>query len=332
MMSRIQPLPRNAEGIERLVQRMRGRKLPPERELARQFGISRGRVRIILDTLESKGLVVRHQGSGTYALEDGSAAVSTVALLVDAQLKLADDPFFSAVIERVQQVCQTEGLRCTLERVGEGEKPIIVEDGIIAVGLATRDTLERLGRSDGPAVGLFVRPRARPGSRVTMLDLDDEGAGRVAVEHLIAAGCNSLAFLGPDNVPSAQRRLRGAAQAAEDGGRRLTALDSPLTYAAGLIDAAKLSIPAGGSRLGIIAGCDWLALGLHTGLLNRGGKVRDRITIVSFDGLPITADPSLGIRSLAAPIDAMATDAVAELRRLAAAPVSCGREIRYALC
>ena len=40
--------------------------------------------------------------------------------------------------------------------------------------------------------------------------------------------------------------------------------------------------------------------------------------IVSFDGLPITADPSVGIRSLAAPIDAIATDAVAELRRLAA--------------
>ena len=61
-------------------------------------------------------------------------------------------------------------------------------------------------------------------------------------------------------------------------------------------------------------------------------RVRERAVIVSFDGLPITTDPSLGIRSLAAPIDAMATDAVAELRRLAAAPVSCGREILYALC
>jgi len=34
---------------------------------------------------------------------------------------------------------------------------------------------------------------------------------------------------------------------------------------------------------------------------------------------------------LAAPIDTMAADAVAELRRLAAAPVSCGREISYPL-
>ena len=30
----------------------------------------------VLDRLEAKGLVVRHQGSGTYAMEDGSAAVA----------------------------------------------------------------------------------------------------------------------------------------------------------------------------------------------------------------------------------------------------------------
>jgi len=330
-MSKVQALPRDAEGIERLVHRMRGRKLPPERALSKQFGISRGRVRAILDVLEAKGLVTRHQGSGTYALENGSAVVDTVALLVDARLKLASDPFSSAVIERVQQVCQTEGLRCTLERVDEGEKPVIVEDGIIALGLATRGALERLGRNDVPAVGLFVRPRPGPGSRVTVLDLDDEGGGRAAVEHLIAADCGSLFFVGSSNAPALARRLKGAMEAAATAGRRLTALDSEMNYAAGLIGAAKLPIPPTGPRLGVIAGSDWLALGMHTGLVNRGAKTRERIEIVSFDGMPITADPSLRIRSLVAPIDAIATDAVAELRRLASAPVSCGREILYAL-
>ena len=330
-MSKLQSLPPGAEGIERLVRRMRGRKLPPERELAKQFGISRGRVRAVLDMLETRGLVVRHQGSGTYALEDGSAAVSTVAILVDARLKLSDDPFFSAVIERVQQVCQTEGMRCTLERVGDGEKPVIVEDGIIAVGLATRSTLDGLGRGDPPAVGLFVRARGKPGARVTVLDLDDEAAGRVAVECLLAARCGSLVFLSTGDTLATQRRLRGAAEAAAEADIRLVVFESPAQYAAGLVDAAKVSLPAGGPRVGIITGGDWHTLGLHTGLLNRGPKVRERVEILSFGGLPVAADPSLRIRSLAAPLDAMATDAVAELRRLAAAPVSCGREILYAL-
>ena len=100
---------------------------------------------------------------------------------------------------------------------------------------------------------------------------------------------------------------------------------------AGLADAAELAAPSAGPRVGVIAGNDWLALGLHTALMTRGPRVRERVEIVTFDGLPITADPSLRIRSLAAPIDAMATDAVAELRRLAAAPVACGRDISYPL-
>jgi DNA-binding LacI/PurR family transcriptional regulator len=322
---------REVEGIERLVQRMRGRKLPPERELSKQFGISRGRVRAVLDGLEARGLVVRHQGSGTYALEDGSTAIGTVALLVDAQLKLANDPFASAVIERVQQVCQTEGLRCTLERVSDGDRPAIVEDGIVAVGLATRSVLERLTRKDVPAVGLFVRVRPSA-SRVTILDLDDEAGGGIAVEHLLAARCEPLIFLGSNDVPASARRAKGAAEAAALSGRSLKVMQSELTYAAGLVDAARLAIPpADGGRVGVIAGSDWLALGLHTGLMNRGKNARDRVEIVSFDGLPITADVSLKIRSLAAPIDTMAADAVAELRRLASTTVSCGREILYAV-
>ena len=330
-MSKPTPATREVEGIERLVQRMRGRKLPPERELSKQFGISRGRVRAVLDALEARGLVMRHQGSGTYALEDGSISVGTVALLVDAQVKLANDPFFSGVIERVQQVCQTEGLRCTLERVGGGEKPTIVEDGIIAVGLATRDVLEGLGRKDVPAVGLFVRARPSAGARVTILDQDDERAGCVAVDHLIAAECGSLCFVGSSRIPASGRRAKGARDTAAAAERPLTIVEAELTYAGGLIEAAKLPIPANGPRVGVVAGSDWLALGLHTGLMNRGFKARDRVEIVSFDGLPITADPSLRIRSLTAPVDVMAADAVSELRRLAAAPIACGREILYAV-
>lgn len=78
-LSKVKPPQRDAEAIERLVHRMRGRKLPAERELSKQFGISRGRVRAILNALEAQGLVARHQGSGTYALEDGSVVISDVA-------------------------------------------------------------------------------------------------------------------------------------------------------------------------------------------------------------------------------------------------------------
>lgn len=43
-----------------------GQKLPPERELAKQFEVSRPSLREAIQKLEAKGLVYRRQGGGTY--------------------------------------------------------------------------------------------------------------------------------------------------------------------------------------------------------------------------------------------------------------------------
>jgi GntR family transcriptional repressor for pyruvate dehydrogenase complex len=47
-----------------------GQKLPPERELALQFDVSRPSLREAIQKLEAKGLVSRRQGGGTYVCEN----------------------------------------------------------------------------------------------------------------------------------------------------------------------------------------------------------------------------------------------------------------------
>ncbi len=43
-----------------------GDRLPPEKELAEAFGVSRGTLRLALERLESNGEIIRRQGSGTF--------------------------------------------------------------------------------------------------------------------------------------------------------------------------------------------------------------------------------------------------------------------------
>jgi GntR family transcriptional repressor for pyruvate dehydrogenase complex len=52
-----------------------GQRLPPERELAKQFDVSRPSLREAIQKLEAKGLVVRRQGGGTFVCEALSAGV-----------------------------------------------------------------------------------------------------------------------------------------------------------------------------------------------------------------------------------------------------------------
>ena len=46
-----------------------GEKLPAERELAKKFDVSRPSLREAIQRLESKGLLTRRQGGGTYVKE-----------------------------------------------------------------------------------------------------------------------------------------------------------------------------------------------------------------------------------------------------------------------
>lgn len=53
-----------------------GQQLPPERELAKQFDVSRPSVREAIQRLEAKGLLTRRQGGGTFVNENLSSNLS----------------------------------------------------------------------------------------------------------------------------------------------------------------------------------------------------------------------------------------------------------------
>jgi GntR family transcriptional regulator len=76
------PVPRYHQIATYLVSQLRSgamsssERLPPEEELARQFGVSRSTVRQALASLERDGLVVRRRGLGTFLTPKALALVS----------------------------------------------------------------------------------------------------------------------------------------------------------------------------------------------------------------------------------------------------------------
>ncbi|MFH0957135.1 MAG: GntR family transcriptional regulator, partial [Pseudomonadota bacterium] len=52
-----------------------GDKLPPEHELAKQFGVSRTAIREAMKALSQKGLIVVQPGRGTFVIDSTSSAM-----------------------------------------------------------------------------------------------------------------------------------------------------------------------------------------------------------------------------------------------------------------
>ncbi|GLQ21385.1 GntR family transcriptional regulator [Algimonas porphyrae] len=71
-MNASRPLPRHIQISERLIREIAsgllsdGTRLPPERQMAQNFGVAIGTLRKALAALEDKGLLERKQGSGNY--------------------------------------------------------------------------------------------------------------------------------------------------------------------------------------------------------------------------------------------------------------------------
>jgi GntR family transcriptional repressor for pyruvate dehydrogenase complex len=81
-----------------------GQKLPPERELCRQFGVSRTVIREAVRVLEAKGLLSSKGGSGTYvrALEPGDVSSSLGMYLSTQRQSISYDDLME--VRRVLEV------------------------------------------------------------------------------------------------------------------------------------------------------------------------------------------------------------------------------------
>lgn len=312
--------------LRQLVKQLAGQRLPGERELASHLAISRSSLRMLLTDLEAEGLVRRQQGSGTYAVDLHAIWLGTVVLLIDEELKLGDDPFFSQLVECLQSHLQAEGIRCRIERVNNGWEFHDLKDGVITIGEAGKAVLAQLPDNAPPIVGLLLDTKLPTTAPVSLFQLADHAAGIEVAQRLLDLQCRRVLFVGRRDIAATSERLRGAEEAVADVRAQLQFISCPLNYTAGLRLGRELELRDSDGPVGIIASNDWLALGLRAGLSSRQ---IDHPHIVSFDGLPITADPLLHIESLMVPLDTIAVDAIAELRRLYLPPTFPGRVVRY---
>lgn len=114
-----------------------GEAMPPERELANKFGVSRLTLRKALERLEAQGLVQRRQGSGTYVAPRLEQPLSTLtgfsedmrARGLEPSLRWLKRGLFTASPEEVLALSLSPGEKVArLERVRSAQgEPMAVE-------------------------------------------------------------------------------------------------------------------------------------------------------------------------------------------------------------
>ena len=156
-------------------------------------------------------------------------------------------------------------------------------DGVIVTGRVTDGRAPLDVPPHIPVVYAMIRSTNPADASVTY---DDEGGGRLAVEHLIAVGRRRIAYVsGPRHHHSASARFLGWKRALADAG--LPAIRPDLAFGAWSEEWGRQAAVVLATEVpdldGVFCGSDQVARGVIDGLREAGRRVPDDVAVVGFD-------------------------------------------------
>ena len=288
--------------LEALIRRQNlwGRRLPGEREMARDLGVSRGTLQRALELLEVRGLVCRRHGSGTFAAERGRAGRAApeaglrLAVIVSRRSLSAEGwDYYGDMVKGVLRGARRRGVRAEIvildevwnsgpgpdwARLREFSGYLVVERNDPAI---IRHLLKfRLG----PVVLLDATFRDLP--VIGVVDGSFEGARR-AVHYLLHLGHRRIAYIGPGKEAAGPHEKTEGCQAAfAEAGLR----SDPEMAISPEHEAVEAEVDAAVARwlalaeppTAIFAATDHRALAAVAALERRGRRVGQDLAVVGF--------------------------------------------------
>lgn len=167
---------------------------------------------------------------------------------------------------------------------------------IIATARVPNEVIVEAVETGMPVV---VVTRPVPDQVCSVVDTDNEGGARAALNHLTKLGHTRIGYIaGPVDVPVMNARLRGFKDAIEDSGlkpdHRLIRIAGGYSVEAG--EAGCADLLASGRRVTAIgAGNDWMAAGCYAALAKAGLRCPEDVSVIGYDDIPLSGQlsPSL---------------------------------------
>lgn len=307
-----------------------GERLPTEDAMVVQYGVSKQTVRKAVGLLVDEGLLIRRQGSGTYAADRARIQTHTIGVIATYM----SEYILPSMIRGIEAATAAAGYQFLLRSTGnrmdreaellEGflQRPV---DGLIVEGAKTAfpnpnlPLYRRLQEMGVPIVFLSGYYPALQDSVYVVTD--DYGGGRMAAECLLRHGHRHIGGIFKADDQQGHGRFSGVADACRESGAPLRD-DAVIWYTTEQRD-ALLEGESGQRILASLRECtavvcynDQIAVPLEAALLRSGRRVPEDIAIISFDRSAYSDLATVPITSLAHPKEEIGRVAAEKLLRM----------------
>lgn len=271
-----------------------GHRIPSEREIARQAGVSQMTANRAIQELVRTGWLVRRAGAGTFVSEATARPPAERGLVLVAPFTAhpEEDVYLRVPFTAIRQGADAEGCSVAVARAAEGSFGDIVDrhpNSAFIFAAPPEQSRRALADLHEQGVPFVVMGASWPEEAFTSVDTDNVGGASTAVEYLIRLGHRRIAFVsGPASAVNCQDRVRGYRQAllAHD-----LSVDDAYVVMAGsewdLSEAARRELMALLLRpdpiTAIVSAGYYLALAVYSLIASLSLKIPDDVSVVGFD-------------------------------------------------
>ena len=301
------------------------RRAPTIEEVARRAGVGRGTASRVVNgspqvSAASRTAVLEAVDALGYVPNRAARSLvtrrtDTVALVVsEPGDRVFGEPYFAATVRGIGERLADSPFQLVLTIAGSQRDRERVTayltrqhvDGVLLLSLHAPDDLPSTVEARGIPSVCGGRPAGVDPPCV--VDVDNRHGGRLAVEHLVAAGRRRIAVLtGPQDMSSGRDRLRGAREAFTAAGldrRDLRAAPGDYSEPSGEAGMRAL-LRSGPPPDGVFAASDLMAVGALRVLRDAGLRVPEDVAVVGFDDSPLCRHTDPELTSVHQPVEEM---------------------------
>jgi GntR family transcriptional regulator of arabinose operon len=308
-----------------------GSRIYSENELCRKYNVSRHTVRRALGILSEQGILVRKKGIGTYVADIKQTAKSMSVCVISPFL---DDYIFPKQIKGIENILTANGyhmqigitynkfinerriLSAMLENPLDG---IIAEPAKSALPTLNADIYTRLYEMGVPIV--FINTKI-PSLQIPCISIDDRKGGYIATKHLIDMGHKKIGIIAKMDDYKGHLRFKGYMDAICDANISFPMEESMIWFSTEW----KKELFNGAFGMDILSRLrecsalfcynDQIAYVVIELLKQKGVRVPDDISIVSYDNSDYVLYTSPNISSIEHPSESLGAVAAKNLLRL----------------
>lgn len=242
-------------------------------------------------------------------------------------VKGSQNVFFSAVLETMHKMIGEEGYEAVVHYQEEDENEIeaalrICREskplGLLFLGGGREAFAERFAEITIPAVLVTGYDPTLRFPNLSMVGVDDEKAGYLAIDYLYNKGHREIAVLGGDLsfISASSKRWKGCLICAAEKGIDIEGNYQPAAFSyEGAYHGMKELLARGKPLSAVFAMSDVTAIGAIRAIVDAGFRVPEQISVIGFDGIELGGYYTPSLTTIRQPIEEIVKSSVELLLR-----------------